>query len=190
LQTGLSMAATESARRLFLALYPELGQRQQLLRAVETHCPGLLSAPSRPVPLENFHITLAFLGGVSSTVQACVEQVATTVTNPAFSITLDRLGYWSRKRMLWAMPDPGQVPEALSTLVAGLYQGLAACDVVLEQRPYRPHVTLARKLGHGPKDGRIAPVCWTFDRFVLMESVSTPAGVRYPVLRFWPLTAC
>ena len=140
------------------------------------------------VPCDNLHITLVFLGGVPAETQVCIEQTADSAQVPAFTLRLDRFGYWPRKRMLWAMPDPRVLPAALSALVEGLQRGLACCDVKLEERAYRPHVTLARKLARGPKVGHIEAVEWTLNEFVLMESVSTPAGVRYPVLRSWPLT--
>jgi len=174
-------------RRLFFALYPQQVLRQQLLREVIEHCPELKVAGVRPVPVTNIHMTLVFLGGVTAAVQACVEQVAATVVAPAFSVRLDRLAYWSRKRMLWATPDPLQVPEGLSILVESLYQGLSVCDVALESRVYRPHVTLARKLMREPQLGCIEAVSWTLNHFSLMESVSTPDGVRYSALQSWPL---
>lgn len=174
-------------RRLFLALYPTLDARQRLLTTIAEHAPGLLVDRVRPVPVENLHITLVFLGGVTEPVRNCVEQVASTIDSPAMTVALDRLGYWPRKRMLWAIPDPATVPGTLLDLVTALHDGLAACDVALEQRDYRPHVTLARRLAHAPRYGHFPAVEWRFGQFALMESVSTPAGVRYPVLRTWPL---
>jgi len=175
-------------RRLFLALYPLLAQRRRLANVVKEHCPELNAGGAGAVPCDNLHITLVFLGSVTAETQACIEQVAASVVMPAFSLRLDRLGYWPRKRMLWAMPDPMALPGALSALVESLYRGLASCDVSLEQRAYRPHVTMARKLARGPRGGHIEAVEWTLNEFALMESVSTPEGVRYPLLRSWPLT--
>lgn len=174
-------------RRLFLALYPTLDERRRLLASITEHTPGLLVERVRPVPIENLHMTLVFLGSVAAPVQSCVEQVAATIDLPAMTVALDRLGYWPRKRMLWAIPDPATVPEALLHLVTALNDGLAACDVALEQRDYRPHVTLARRLDHTPRCGHFPPVEWRFGQFALMESVSTPSGVRYPVLKTWAL---
>jgi 2'-5' RNA ligase len=174
-------------RRLFLALYPQVEQRQQLARVVAEHCPVLKSPGVRPVPIANLHMTLVFLGAVTADTQSCVEQVAATLVAPVFELSLDRLGYWSRKHMLWAMPDPLHIPNALTALVESLNQGLTVCDVQLEQRLYRPHVTLARQLERTPRGGLIEPVDWTLDHFALMESVSTPVGVQYSVLRSWPL---
>jgi 2'-5' RNA ligase len=174
-------------RRLFLALYPTSAERRCLLDSVAKLSPELLADRVRPVPVENLHMTLVFLGGVDQQVQDCVERVASAIDRPAVTVALDRLGYWPRKRMLWAIPDPAAVPGELPGLVAALRDGLAGCDVTLEQRDYRPHVTLARQFGHAPRVGHFAPVEWRFGQFALMQSVSTPAGVRYPVLRTWPL---
>ena len=184
---SLSTVHERPRRRLFLALYPALAQRQRLAQVVADGCPELKAAGVRRIPVANLHITLIFLGNITAELQSCIEQTAATVVAPVFSLRLDRLGYWSHKHMLWAMPAPGDVPGALTTLVDSLRQGLAACDVTLEQRSYRPHVTLARQLERGPRQGRISPVDWTLDRFALMESVTTPVGVQYPVLQSWPL---
>jgi 2'-5' RNA ligase len=175
-------------RRLFLALYPSVDERTQLLRAINKQAPTLLSDQARPVPLENLHITLVFFGGVTRSVQHCIEQVSSAIECPSISMTINRLGYWPRKRMLWAIPEPNRVPDALIHLVNALYKGLAACDVTLERREYRPHVTLARRLSHAPRDGHFPALEWHFSQFVLMESLSTPQGVRYPVIRAWSLT--
>lgn len=183
-------ALVQPRRRLFLALYPSLAERQQLLATVAGHAPDLLADRVRPVPVENLHMTLVFLGAVTETVRDCVEQVAATIDSPAISVTLDRLGYWPRKRMLWAIPDPATVPAALLHLVAALRDGLSACAVELEQRDYRPHVTLARRLAHAPRCGPFPAVEWRFRQFALMESVSTSVGVRYPVLQTWALPDC
>jgi len=174
-------------QRLFLGLYPTPAERQRLLATVTEHAPGLLVERARPVPVQNLHMTLVFLGNVAEPVRRCVEQVAATIDSPAITVTLDRLGYWPRKRMLWAIPDPTTLSEALLHLVTALHDGLAACDVVLEQRDYRPHVTLARRLAHAPRCGHFPAVEWRFGQFALMESVSTPTGVRYPVLQTWTL---
>jgi len=185
------MSAGETAlprRRLFLALYPTPADRQRLLDSVAGLAPGLLTEQARPVPIDNLHMTLVFLGSVVQPVQDCIEQVASTIESPAITVALDRLGYWPRKRMLWAIPDPAAVPDTLLHLVDALDQGLAGCDVMLEQRDYRPHVTLARRFGQAPHVGRFPEVEWRFGQFALMESVSTPVGVRYSLLRSWSLS--
>jgi 2'-5' RNA ligase len=180
-------AETPRRRRLFLALYPTSAERRRLLDSVALQAPDLLAERARPIPLENLHMTLVFLGGVGPEVQDCIEAVASTIDHPSVTVTLDRLGYWPRKRMLWAIPDPAAIPAALPGLVAALHDGLADCDVPLEQRDYRPHVTLARRLARPPRVSRFPAVEWRFSQFALMESVPTPDGVRYPALRTWPL---
>lgn len=183
------MGANESRqhKRLFLALYPGLDQRQQLHDVVVRQIPDLLVEQYKPVPIANLHMTLLFLGRANPDVQACIESVSAQVAMSPVTITLDRLSFWPRKRMLWVTPDPDNLPKSLILLVESLGDVLSGCEVPLEQQQYRPHVTLARKLTRSPGNCRIQPVCWTLDHFALMESVSTPAGVRYPVVKSWSL---
>ena len=58
-----------------------------------------------------------------------------------------------------------------------------------ETREYRAHITLARKVKRGPRQPQpVQTISWKVDRFVLVESVPEPRGVRYEVLRSWTLT--
>lgn len=172
-------------RRLFLVLYPEQRQRQQLADTVEQQLSLPLSV--KPVPVCNLHITLVFIGSVDMDTQIGIESLCADVTAPAFGLALDRFGYWPRKKMLWAMPDPKAIPDPLVELVASLRARLGDYGLVVDQRDYRPHVTLARKMTSSPSVFRFEPIVWSFTEFALLESVSTPAGVRYPPVCVWPL---
>ena len=65
--------------------------------------------------------------------------------------------------------------------VKRLVSALESCGFEPEQRPYRPHVTLARKVRGRPETGS-ALMEWFCDDFCLVES----AGGKYSVLRRWP----
>ncbi len=175
--------------RLFFALWPDDALRQQLRESSKP----LLDLPAgRPVPAENFHITLAFLGRVDAPQRACVEAVADAIRCPAFSVTLDHAGLWPRPRVLWLAPT--EMPVALTTLAAELHRGAEGCGLKLDARPYQAHVTIKRKVREmpGATAGQVAvpAVRWSAREFVLVRSASGPQGVVYTPLKRWALSGC
>jgi 2'-5' RNA ligase len=171
----------EPTRRLFFALWPDDEVRAALASLARTQ--GQRQA--RRVAADNLHITLAFPGNVTAGVQACLEATAGSITGAPFELAIDRLGYWSGPRIIWAAPS--QTPAELWSLAATLREVLAGCGLEPEKRPYQAHITLARKANRAINVTRIEPIAWSIRRFCLVESVSEPTGVRYQVLRAWPL---
>jgi 2'-5' RNA ligase len=171
----------KSTRRLFFALWPDDETRASLvtLTRTKTHRQG------RRVADDNLHLTLAFPGNVTAHVQACLEEAAGRITGVAFALSIDRLGHWSGPRIIWAAPS--QTPPELWSLAAALREVLATCGLEPENRPYQAHITLARKASRAISVTRIEPITWSISQFCLVESVSEPSGVRYRVLRAWPL---
>jgi len=170
------------AERLFFALWPDDDCRQQLHR----DCKSLLRhAGGRPVSVENLHITLAFLGNVDVQQHRCIETMAEAIRSPTFELNLDKAGHWPRSRALWLAPT--QTPEPLSALAAALHAGASDCGLKLDARPFRAHLTLKRKLDRAPRSLDFRPLAWRAESFVLVRSVTFQEGVRYEVLREWPL---
>lgn len=168
--------------RLFFALWPDDALRQQLTQyrdALAAHADG------RPIPAENLHLTLAFLGRTDARQQACVETMANAIQRPPFELQLNRSGYWPRPRVLWVAP--AEMPEALMALAADLHAAAEGCGLKLDARPYRAHITLMRKLAHPSKDTDLQPLNWPVDRFVLVRSTIFPQGMKYEVVGEWKL---
>lgn len=170
--------------RLFFALWPSDEVRQALRR----NCKSLLRhSGGRPVVPENWHITLAFLGGVSKEQRRCAEQVAATIQLPGFDLRLDYIGHWARPRVLWA--GARETPDALKDLAASLINGSRACGLSLDARPFVTHLTLKRKVKEASPSTEIKPVIWPVTSFVLVKSHTLPEGVQYRVVREWKLRA-
>jgi RNA 2',3'-cyclic 3'-phosphodiesterase len=174
-------APAEPTRRLFFALWPD----DEVRAALASLAREQIHKQARRVVADNLHITLAFPGNVTARVQACLEAAAGQLSGASFELSIDRLGYWSGPRIIWAAPS--QTPPELWSLAAALREILAACGLEPENRPYQAHITLARKASQALDVTRTAPVPWSIRQFCLVESVSEPAGVRYRVLRIWPL---
>lgn len=168
-------------RRLFFALWPSGAVRESLADLLK----GESSRTGRRVPDTNLHLTLAFVGNVSVEQRACMEAAAGTVVAAPFTLTLDRLGYWPRPRIVWA--GAGTTPDALRDLVARLNAALSSCGYQPEQRPYQAHVTLSRKAQAAPRRREIPAIFWPAVEFCLVESVSEEHGSVYRVLARWPL---
>lgn len=177
-----SSVGEKKVQRLFLALWPD----DELRKHIKRNSKSLLRhGGGRPVALENIHITLVFLGNVDQQQQACIEQVADSVQCPIFELRLDKAGHWPRPRVLWLGCE--ETPGALKKLVADLYQGIRRCGLELDSRPYQAHLTLMRKVNKPPADLTVEPVAWPLDRFVLVKSTTHAEGVKYEVIREWPL---
>ena len=166
--------------RLFFALWPDGETRQFINR----HTRSLVRvAGGRPVPVEKLHLTLAFLGPVGVERIAAIEEAAATVDFEPFELTLDRLGYWPRLRVLWIGPQ--NWPPQLGALNDGIWTALGTCGFEREARPFRPHLSICRKASP-PKGGLARAVSWTPPGFVLVASTTDPRGARYQVLASWP----
>lgn len=168
-------------RRLFFALWPDGAVREALAGLLEGESPHT----GRRVPEQNLHMTLAFVGNVTAEQQTCMEAVAATIEAAPFTVTLDRLGYWPRPRIVWA--GASVTPPALIDLVARLNRGLSGCGHEPEQRPYQAHVTLTRKAHAGLRRREVEPIVWMVEDFCLVESLTGDNGSVYRVLIRWPL---
>jgi 2'-5' RNA ligase len=170
------------SRRLFfgIALPPE--GREALHRALAN---SQLPSSARPTPETNWHLTLVFLGNIAETHLPAVKRAAQRVNGQGFDLSLDRLGYWSRPRVVWAAPTA--IPSELGHLIGDLQRQLKTAGIDTDSRPYAPHLTLARKVRPAPILADLEPLSWSVQRFQLYQSVSSPHGVRYPVLESWKL---
>jgi 2'-5' RNA ligase len=140
----------------------------------------------RPVPPENLHVTLAFIGPVDEETACCLREAAARVPVVPFDLVLDTVGGFRRARVVWL--GVSRVPEALRRLVTGLNEALAVCGYEPDPRPYTPHVTLFRHAEPGGDEGRQLPrpIVWPIREFVLVESATTPRGAVYRVLQRFP----
>ena len=144
------------------------------------------------------HVTLAFLGEQPTEQLEVLKQVGTAAAGASRQGVL-RLGeagsFGSRRapRVLWVGLD-GDL-QAVSDLQTRLAAGLRQAGFALEDRPFRPHVTLARRrdqarggppAGWPPSDRPRHPV-FAMDRLTLFESRLSPRGPTYTPLFQFPL---
>jgi 2'-5' RNA ligase len=164
--------------RLFFALWPTPAVRAGLIDA-RAQLPG---APGRLTHPADLHLTLVFVGAAEDPLRPCIAAAGDDVALDGFSLRLDALTGW-RRPGLWVAQPSAPVDELLN-LVSQLQRNLLVCGVEPEKRPFRAHVTLARKAP------AIAPqvlsLDWVVSDFVLAASRSARAPA-YRILRRWPL---
>ncbi|TNM64132.1 RNA 2',3'-cyclic phosphodiesterase [Streptomyces sp. NP160] len=182
--------------RLFVSLEPPLDATQPVADAVAElgRVPGVRwSPPSR------WHVTLAFLGELDDDdVRRLLPPLrsAAAATGPV-RLRLAGTGTFGTS-VLWAGVT-GDV-ERLAALAAGVADAARAAGVAIEERAYRPHVTLARAAGRGGAGalGQLADQLadqligargptWTATGARLVRSHTSDG--RYEVLEHLPLVA-
>jgi 2'-5' RNA ligase len=141
----------------------------------------------RPVAPSNLHATLVFLGAVGEINMPAVMVAAEDLAAAPFEILFDRVEHWPRPQVLVTVP--ASPPPAATALAGDLSARLARGGLKIESRPWRPHVTLARKVTRPASRLTLAPVRWAVTGLSLVESLTGPAGVRYDVVHRWPLAA-
>jgi len=177
----MSSPAPET-QRLFFALWPDDALREELHRLARKVA---RVGGGKPMAVENLHITLAFLGSIAPDTRQCLENIASSLQIPTFTLVLNQVGYWPRPRVIWF--GAGETPMPLRQLAQGLNSGLAVCGLTPETRPFATHLTVMRKASRGPDQTVIPPLSWEVDNFVLVQSLTLPEGAQYRVLRRWSL---
>ncbi|MDQ3565249.1 MAG: RNA 2',3'-cyclic phosphodiesterase [Pseudomonadota bacterium] len=170
-------------QRLFFALWPSEEARAGLAEVMAS----LHVRQAKPVPADNLHITLLFLGSVTAQTRICAEKVGEGIAGHPFELRLDQIGYWPKSGILWL--GAREAPESLAALVRSLHLGIAGCGIDLDARPFKPHVTLMRKALVVRRERPLVAVAWRVDDFALVESKTTPDGSHYQVLTSWRLGA-
>ena len=172
--------------RLFVAIALAHRLTAQLQRAcarLRTHGDGLRwSAP------ESWHITLQFLGNASEEQFACLQARLAEVRALPVPVRLGELGIFERAGVLLVKVRPTSELLELQQRIAA---ATGKCGFAPEERPYQPHITLARARD---KDGRRQLTmlkaqagsdpefaAFTAQEFLLYESHLGEGGSRYEV---------
>lgn len=164
-------------RRLFLALWPSAELRKAMVQESQDI---VLGAGGQPIPAENLHLTLAFLGAVADPRCKEILESLRETKLPTVDLTLDRIAWWPRQEIICF--EPAAPPEALSQSVDQLHAALREQGFSIERRAFRPHVTLARDVRRERAAKSVRPLRWQVGRFELIESRPSIHGSIYTVL--------
>jgi RNA 2',3'-cyclic 3'-phosphodiesterase len=165
--------------RLFFALWPDSETRiklAQLSRTIEAKAINLV----RP---DNYHVTLVFIGRVNKASELLIKQRVVDIASEPFTITFGHLSYWNKPKVL-CLTSQYPVQQAM-LLAEKLNSAVVSCAISTDNKPYNPHVTLARHIPAFDEQD-CEPIVWKADSFCLVESCSGVDGVIYQVKQQWP----
>ena len=168
--------------RLFFAIWPDEGAAAAL-RALSAELQS--RAGGRAVPPDKIHLTLAFLGEVAADRADDLVKAADKVREAPFELVLDRVGGFRRARVAWA--GASEPPPALLSAERTLREALRARGFELEERPFKPHVTLVRKADRTLAPAAIEAVAWPVREIALVSSELGSGS--YKTVATWPLKA-
>lgn len=128
--------------RLFTGLAPDHHVIESLARALGELRP---LAPLNWSPVENLHITSKFIGGWPEERLAEMQSALNTVKAPAeFTVTVSGFGYFPNSHHPKAFFAGVEMTAELAALARQIDEAVAPLGVKREERPYTPHLTLAR----------------------------------------------
>ena len=135
--------------RYFIALdftQPDREKFHSLARTLKTH-----AKKARIVEEAHVHLTLAFLGELDSGAVKKAEAIVKNTEEEPFTLEFDTVSYFDpgkSGRIFWIGPDQHPVLDRLHEKLtdALLNQGFS-----LDERPFTPHVTLARGVRISPE---------------------------------------
>lgn len=168
--------------RAFFALVPDEPVRLQfvaLAREVARRSRG------RSISGEHVHLTLAFLGDVPATSLDDLRRIGEALPHEGANVDFDTLGAWRASGVAWVAP--AHLPPALAHLYATLNQALRDNGFAVESRPFRPHVTLARRCVQPQARAAVAPIRWSVRSLCLIGSELRPEGPLHTTIAQWPL---
>jgi RNA 2',3'-cyclic 3'-phosphodiesterase len=145
------------------------------------------------VRAENLHVTLKFLGETESAKLAAFENALSAVrSSEPVNLEFRNLGFFPNEKRAHVFWTGMETSANLKTLVSDIDQAAHRLGFPLEERPFTPHLTLARfslpgvppKLLQAAKEKSSQPFgSLRTGEFHLIESKLKPAGAEYTTVQ-------
>lgn len=139
---------------------------------------------ARWVAPEEIHLTLRFIGEVDEQSFSAIKTSLSVITSPPFPLTLSGVGHFpprGRPSVLWVGMEPS---ERLLQLQREIELALTATGIPADERPFSPHITLARLKETPPaavnkfeiRHGDLSFSPFEVGEFILYSSILTKQG--------------
>lgn len=164
--------------RMFIGLDLAAKDKLAIEQWREKHLKGL---PGNFVPVENFHITLSFLGQITPDKMEALHTMLMAIKADALSLNTTELGYFQKPQVLYLGVETDASLINLARQCSSINNNLGLPH---PHSIFRPHITLMRKHKEAMPIEAIPPkLTMSFDKFHLFESVSSNkkgTPVHYP----------
>lgn len=143
---------------------------------------------------ENWHITLQFLGSATAAQMDCLVPRLAAISIPPIRVRIVEIGFLGHAIVAGLVRDT----PVLGQLAEQIMAASISCGLPPEDRPFRPHITLARRKGRAnhkrpPHNRELLKVRSKVDceflaeEFMLYESFPQAQGSRYETRARFPL---
>ena len=174
--------------RLFIGIGLPAPIAEALAKSAVSLIPRASATKIRWTPPANMHVTLSFLGQVHEARLDVIQQALATVKAPRTTVELNGVDVFDRAGVLYANVRPA---PALLALAEHVIAAMEACGFAREDRPYSPHITLARTRARlrlrSDIDEPAFRASFEAREFRLYQSLTLPEGPRYEVLHAFAL---
>jgi len=153
--------------------------------------PLVAQLEGRAVPAGNLHTTLCFVGAVEEERLDALRAVVAGIRGRPVRVRFDALEYWEPPKVLCATASRDS--SEASELAIALGEAVVAAGFAPDIKPFRAHLTLARKIAAAqaatvplplPLE---PPMVMRADTFVLMSSRREGERSIYSAVDSWPL---
>jgi 2'-5' RNA ligase len=167
-----------STKRIFFALWPDDRQRDRLRDHIS---PLAKLVEGQVVYRGDWHVTTAFIGSFPEADIAGLLARAAQIPVEPFRLRFDRVEFWPRPKVASLVAPT--VPPELQRLVDAQNALLADFGVPVEDRTFRPHITVVRRARPFETQRLAQPAVVDWTGFELVESISQPGGATYRPLK-------
>jgi RNA 2',3'-cyclic 3'-phosphodiesterase len=161
----------------------------ELARILAQFARALSLADARLIPPAQLHLTLVFLGQIGEDRLPAILRELDQLNVEPVQLRFNHLDLFPRAGVLFAEIESDAKLLRLHTEVSAR---MTRCGVALDDRPYQPHVTLARLRSHVrlSREQTILPSAarqpFVADVVNLYRSHTLPTGAQYEILAHKP----
>jgi len=153
-------------KRLFFVLCPP----EQVRKQINLLNLSIKGEDLNKLKADNLHVTLLFLGSTPAETEKRIRCAVESIRIQPFALCFNQLAFWKKPGILCLTTQ--QYDPQLAILVDMLKKLVEQCGISIEDRNYKPHITLARK-ARELINTEVQSIEWQAGSFCLLESSSS-----------------